>query len=70
MKYPYRTDDEQAALEHLPNSPYAFDDKPYLYTKRLSLSGYEKRDIERKAMVDSQGCAEDLWWFNHWKENM
>ena len=67
--YPYRTEDEQAALDHLPNSPYAFDDKPHLSTQRYSMSGYEPRDVKRKAMVDSQGTKDNLWWLNRWREN-
>lgn len=68
MNYPYRTDDEQAALEHLPNSPYAFDDQPYLNTQRYSMSGYEPRDVQRKAMVDTQSAMENLWWYDHIRE--
>jgi len=67
MNYPYRTDDEQAALNHLAHSPFAFDDKPYLTTQRYSMSGYEPRDVQRKALVDAQGAAENLWWLNHWR---
>jgi len=70
MEYPHRTDDEQAALEHLPNSPYAFDDRPYLNTQRYSMSGYEPRDVMRKALVDAQGAMENLWWLEHNKERM
>ncbi len=65
MIYPHRTEDEQSALEHLPHSPYAFDDNPYLSTQRYSLSGYEPRDVQRKAMVDSQGAKENLWWYEN-----
>ena len=69
MNYPYRTEDEQAALDHLPNSPYAFDDKPYLSTQRYSMSGYEPRDVQRKAMVDCQGAMEMQYSLAQWKEN-
>ncbi len=62
MKYPYRSDEQQAALERLPNSPYAFDDHPYLNTARYSLSGYEPYHIEAKALVDKQNTHDNYWW--------
>jgi hypothetical protein len=67
MNYIYRNDDEQAALEHLPHSPYAFDDKPFLSTQRYSMSGFEPRDVQRKAMVDSQGAKDMLYSLEQWK---
>ena len=62
MTYPYRTDEQQAALDHLPHGPYAFADKPYLSTERYSLSGFEPRDIKNKRMVDEQGIQENTYW--------
>ena len=66
--YPYRTDEVQAALEHLQHSPYAFDDMPFLNTQRYSMSGYEPHHIQSKALVDAQGTADNLWWLRKWEE--
>jgi hypothetical protein len=66
-EYPYRTDAEQSALEHLPHGPFAFSDKPYLSTERYSLSGFEPRDVEEKRLVDMQGIQDNLYWFNQRK---
>ena len=60
MNYPYRTDAQQAALEHLPHGPYAFADTPHLMMARYSMSGFEVRDVENKRLVDIQGIA-DNW---------
>jgi hypothetical protein len=67
--YPYRTEDEQEALDHLPNSPYAFDDLPFINTQRYCLSGYEPRDVQRKAMVDCQGAKDMVHSLEQWKES-
>lgn len=68
MNYPYRNEDEQQALEHLPHSPYAFDDKPYLNTQRYSMSGYEIREVERKSLVDAQGAKDMQYSLEAWKK--
>jgi hypothetical protein len=63
MNFPYRSDEQQAALDHVPHGPYAFSDKPYLSTERYSLSGFELRDIEAKKLVDAQGIQDNIWWY-------
>jgi hypothetical protein len=62
--YPYRDEQQQAALEHLAHGPYASDDKPYLSTQRYSLSGYEPHNIADKQAVDAQGVIENWIWYN------
>ena len=62
--YPYRDEATQAALDHMPNGPYAQVDAPYLFTARYSLTGFEPRDIEGKAKVDAQGVQDNLHWYN------
>ena len=62
--YPYRDDATQAALDHMPNGPYAQVDAPYLFTARYSLTGFEPRDIEGKAKVDAQGVQDNYFWYN------
>ena len=62
MSYPYRNDEQQAALDHLPHGPYAFSDKPYLSMERYSLSGFEPRDIVAKRKVDEQGIEDNNYW--------
>ncbi len=64
MMYPHRDDATQAALDHMPHGPYAHIDAPHLYTARYSPTGFEKRDIEDKALVDKQGVQDNLWWYN------
>jgi hypothetical protein len=63
--YPHRTDEAQAALDHMPNGPYAQIDAPHLYTARYSPTGFEKRDIEQKSQVDAQGVQDNLYWYEH-----
>lgn len=64
MNYPFRSDEQQSALDHLPHGPYAFADKPYLSTMRYSLSGFEPRDIAAKQLVDSQGIEDNTYWYH------
>lgn len=68
MSYLYRTDEQQAALDHLPHGPYVFADKPYLSTMRYSLSGFEPRDIAAKQLVDEQGINDNMYWFQKGKD--
>jgi hypothetical protein len=65
MQYPYRTGIAQAILEHMPSSPYASDDHPYLSTERYSIVGYEPRDVADKKALDAQGAAANYWWYLH-----
>jgi hypothetical protein len=68
VNYPYRTDEEQAALEHLPSTPYATDDKPYRSTNSFSLTGYEPVDIVQKSLVDKHGVMDNEYWYNQTRE--
>ena len=61
MNYPYRSDEQQSALEHLPHSPYASDDTPFNAINKFCLTGYEPVDVINKAMVDVQGTQDNLW---------
>ena len=63
MNYPYRTDAQQAILEHMPDSPYSTDDKPYLSTERYSVIGYEPSDVRNKRLLDEQGLADNEYWY-------
>ncbi len=66
--HPYRDDKTQETLEHMPHSPYAYDDKPYLSTQRYSVSAsFDPKLVADKAALDSQGAAENLWWLNQWR---
>ena len=63
MNYPHRTDAEQAILEHLPHSPYFYDDTPHLSIARYSINGYEPHDVEDKRTLDKQGLADNAYWY-------
>jgi hypothetical protein len=63
VNYPYRTEEEQAILEHMPASPYSTDDKPYLSTERYCIIGYEPKDVEDKRKLDEQGLLDNLYWY-------
>jgi hypothetical protein len=67
MNYPHRTDEQQAALDHLPAGPYYNCDAPHLFTARYSPTGFEKRDIDQKADVDKQGVQDNLYWYGFTK---
>jgi hypothetical protein len=67
MKYPYRSEEQQAALDHIPHGPFVFSDKPYLFTERYSLSGFEPRDIVAKRLVDEQGIQDNIWFYERSK---
>jgi len=69
VNYPYRTDREQATLDHLPSSPYASDNTPYLSTARYSIIGYEPRDVEDKRALDMSGAADNAYWYRKTKED-
>lgn len=69
MSYPYRSDREQATLEHLSSSAYYTDDTPYLSTARYSIIGYEPRDVEDKRALDMQGAADNAYWYRKTKED-
>jgi hypothetical protein len=68
LTYPYRTEKEQSTLDHMPHSPYAHDDKPFLNTMRYSMSGYDSRDVADKARLDAQGAADNLHSLRKWRE--
>ena len=68
MYYPYRSEEVQAALDHMPNGPYAHIDAPHLFTARYSPTGFEARDIEHKTMVDAHGVQDNLWWYDYTRE--
>ena len=63
MRYPHRTEEQQAALDHLQHSPYASDDTPFTSLNRFCLTGYEPVDVLSKAMVDVQGTQDNSWWY-------
>ena len=63
MNYKLRTDTEQATLEHLPHSPYFYDDTPHLSTARYSMSGYDPHDVEAKRTLDENAVQDNLWWY-------
>lgn len=63
--FPHRTEAENAALDRLQNTTYATDDAPHLKTQRITMSSdYERQNVEDKSMVDAQGAAANLWWYN------
>lgn len=64
MNYPYRTDEEQTALEHMPDSPYDTDDQPHLSIARYSLTHYEPREVADKRALDMQGVLDNAYWYN------
>lgn len=71
MQYPFRSAAEQAAFERMPSTPFAFDDRPYMNTARVCISGnYEPRDLDAKKLLDLSGAADNLWWleFNRSRE--
>jgi hypothetical protein len=71
MIYPFPTDEDLAALDHLRSTAYAEDDMPFLSTQRYSLSpAYEESSIAAKGRVDLQGAMDNTWWLNHWKESI
>ena len=64
MKYPHKDDKDIAALNRLPSTLYATDDKPFLATQRYSLSpDYEFDDVMAKVRVDTQGCMDNMYWY-------
>lgn len=64
MNYPYRTEEEQSILEHMPHSPYASDDHPFLATQRYSMSGYDPREVDDKSRLDTQGVYDNRYWYS------
>lgn len=63
--YPYRNDDAQAAIERMPSTHFGQDDKPEQHTQRYSLSpDYEDKDLDDKSRLNSQGAADNLYWYN------
>jgi hypothetical protein len=71
LNYPYRTADQEAALERLPDTAYLEDDMPFLATQRYSLSpDYEPSDVIAKQQVDTQGAMEMQYSLKQWKENV
>ncbi len=70
MKFPFKDEKDVAALERLPRTAYAYDDRPYLSTQRYSLSpDYEQSDVAAKARVDLQSAQENQWHLWNWKQN-
>jgi hypothetical protein len=70
MKFPHKDEKDMAALERLPRTAYAHDDRPYLSTQRYSLSpDFEADDVAAKNRVDTQSAMENQWWMNQWKES-
>jgi hypothetical protein len=68
MNYPHKDDADIAALDRLPGTAYATDDKPFLATQRYSLSAdYEFDDVSAKVRVDMQGCLDNQYWMAVWK---
>lgn len=67
--YPTRTDTEQATLEHLPHSPYSYDDKPYLSINRYSVVGFELHEIDSKRALDAHGALDNAYWYNRTRED-
>lgn len=64
MKYTFRTDTQQRALESLPDSQFISVDKPFLYTQRYSITGgFEPFQLEDKEMVDEQGTQDNQYWY-------
>ena len=69
MKYPYRTDAQQAALTRLPATKYSEDDMPFLATQRYSLSpDYEPSDVIAKQQVDLQGGLDMQYSLKQWQK--
>lgn len=69
MKFPFKDDKDIAALERLPHTAFAYDDRPYLSTQRYSLSpDYEISDVVAKARVDLQSAQENQWYLWNWKK--
>jgi hypothetical protein len=69
MKYPYRTDAQEAALVRLPATKYSEDDMPFLSTQRYSLSpDYEPSDVIAKQQVDTQGAMDMQYSLTQWKK--
>jgi hypothetical protein len=69
ISYPYPADEVVNALERLPHTAYAEDDKPFLSTQRYQLNpDFEISDVDAKALVDLQGAMEMQWSMQQWKE--
>lgn len=65
MRYPFRTEAQEAALNRLPSTAYAECDMPFLFTQRYSISpDFENSDVLAKRQVDVQG-AQDMQYFLH-----
>jgi hypothetical protein len=70
MKYPHKDDLDIAALNRLPSTQYAVEDKPFLFTQRYSLSpDFEPSDVTAKLRVDTQGAMDMQYWLSVWKES-
>jgi hypothetical protein len=69
MNYPYKTDEEQIALEHMPDSPYDTDDQPHLSIARYSLTHYDPREVEEKRILDMQGVLDNAYWYDKVRED-
>lgn len=70
MSYPFRNEEDEAALGRLARSAYAEDDKPFLSTARYSLSpDFEFDDVMAKTRVDIHGSMEMQYSLEQWKGN-
>lgn len=70
MKYPHKDALDEEALNRLPSTQYAVEDKPFLSTQRYSLSpDYESSDVTAKLRVDTQGAMDMQYWLSVWKES-
>ena len=68
ISYPYPTDEVVNALERLPHTAYAEDDKPFLSTQRYQLSpNYDPSDVVAKDQVDLQGSLDMQYSMAVWK---
>jgi hypothetical protein len=71
MNYPFRSNEQQAALERLPATAYAETDMPFLFTQRYSLSpDFENSDVVAKQQVDTQGALDMQYSMTRWKESL